>query len=101
MCAVTLTLSADAKEEYGGAYYRNYLLWGPGALHQLIELWHAQPHQHQFKCGTFGSVYFDVDLTSNGVDKRTRVTYMKQEDDGRFLIMLDATFDDEFNAPLK
>jgi len=99
MCTLILTLSADAKEEYGDAYYRNYLLWAPGALQQLTQLWSVHPEQHQFKCGTFGSVYFDVNLTSNGVEKRTRVTFMKQEDDGRYWIMLDATFDDEFNAP--
>ena len=96
--AVALTLSTDAKEEHGAAYFRNYQKWAPGALRELLRLWNTHPDQHMFKCGTFGSVYFDVDLASKGVTKRTRVTFMKEEEDGRMWIMLDATFDDVFEA---
>ena len=92
-------LRTDAKEEYGETYFKNYQRWAPDALRQLLELWATQPSQHKFVCGSFGSVFLDVDLTARGVTKKTRVTFMKVEEDGRFWIMLDATFDDTFEAP--
>ena len=52
----------------------------------------------QFCGGTFGSVWFDVDLTGGAENyhrtKQVRVTPVKDEETGEWNIILDNTFDE-------
>ena len=81
----------------GNAYKEGYETWMKGgALEQLMDILDCGP---TFAAGSFGSVWFDVELTGgSGPNKRTKLTRVTPVSDreGGFNIILDATFDDEW-----
>jgi hypothetical protein len=85
----------------GEAYKTGTIEWAHGgALEQLMKMLDKDVpgNAPQFCGGTFGSVWFDVDLTGGaGVYHRTKrvcVTPVKDEDTGGWNIILDNTFDE-------
>ena len=76
----------------GQAYKEGYMKWAPGALTQLCRMFESE-NPPKFGAGSFGSVWFDVDLTSEGKTKKVRVAYHGKQG-ATYLIMLDATFDE-------
>ena len=78
--------------DLGPAYKQGYEKWAPGALTHLCSMY-EDANGPKFGAGSFGSVWFDVDLTSDGKTKKVRVTYYGKQANTH-LIMLDATFDE-------
>ena len=63
-----------------------------GAVHQLLDMLYED--HYRFGVGDFGSIWFDTKLVGGSTKtKRTRVSLHYDSFEGRFVIMLDATFD--------
>lgn len=87
--------------ELGQEYKDGYLAWVKGgAAVDLVRKFDKKDNTTKFHAGSFGSVWFDTELTGgHGVQKRTktvRVTPIENYQNGQILIILDATFDDKW-----
>lgn len=66
--------------------------WFHGAINQLFGIIASNPEKEWFRAGNLGSIWFDIQLTGAGDTRLTRVTVAPAKRDGRYHIVLDATF---------
>ncbi len=85
----------------GEAYKKGTIEWArDGALEQLMKMLDKDVpgKAPQFRGGTLGSVWFDVNLTGGKGNyhriKQVRVTPVKDDETGEWNIILDNTFDE-------
>ena len=86
-----------SKEEGGlGFDHATVMRWARGASGQVAE--QLRSGSKKFRVGTLGSIWYDSDLTGDGKTKLTRVCLapFQREQDGKFEILLDATFEEEW-----
>jgi len=86
-----------SKEEGGRGFdHAAVMRWAQAASRQVAE--QLRTGSKQFKVGHLGSIWYDSNLVGDGKTKFTRVCLapFRREQDGKFEMLLDATFDEEW-----
>jgi len=86
-----------AKEKGGlGFDHAAVMRWAQAASKQVAE--QLRSGRKQFQVGHLGSIWYDSNLVGDGKTKFTRVCLapFRREQDGKFEMLLDATFDEDW-----
>lgn len=89
-------IASNIPASLSSAYIDGIKQWTPEAARDLFRETEENPDKQWFKAGSLGSVWFDIHLNGAGKKKLTRVCLYPGEEEGRFRILLDPTFDEEW-----